>query len=161
MANEGIETWAPARVRSLVGTFSQELRLLGVEPSEIAAGTERVAAALSRALTDTRGRWVLSEHSQARSELELTMRVGNTLEHLRLDRTFVESGERWIIDFKTSQHEGADVGEFLRSEVERYAPQLERYARAMRAIDERPICLGLYFPLLAEFRSWRAATEIP
>ena len=43
---------------------------------------------------------------------------------------------------------------FLDSEVERYADQLARYADAMARIDERPLRVGLYFPLLQTFRSW-------
>ena len=41
------------------------------------------------------------------------------------------------------------------SEVERYRPQLERYARILREIEARPIALGLYFPLLDGWREWR------
>ena len=79
------------------------------------------------------------------------------LEHIRLDRTFVADGVRWIVDFKTGQHEGADTGAFLDSEVQRYRPQLDRYAQALAVIDARPIEACLYFPLLRAFRSWRAA----
>jgi ATP-dependent helicase/nuclease subunit A len=129
-----------------------------VEPQDLPDATLRVIAALTRALADPRGRWVLGAHAEARSELRLTVRNGALLEHLRLDRTFVDDGKRWIVDFKTSQHEGGDLAAFLESEVARYAPQLERYARAMAAVDSRPIHLGLYFPLLAEFRGWPAAT---
>jgi hypothetical protein len=46
---------------------------------------------------------------------------------------------------------------FLDSEVERYAPQLERYAAAVAAGDSRPVHLCLYFPLLGEIRAWPAA----
>jgi hypothetical protein len=60
------------------------------------------------------------------------------------------------VDFKTSQHEGGGLSAFLDSEVERYAPQLERYAHAVAVTDPRPIELGLYFPLLGELRSWPA-----
>jgi ATP-dependent helicase/nuclease subunit A len=87
----------------------------------------------------------------------LTLRSGATLEHVRLDRTFVADGRRWIVDFKTSEHEGGSLSEFLDSEVARYAPQLERYAAAIAAIDERRVQLALYFPLLGELRAWPAA----
>ena len=73
---------------------------------------------------------------------------------MRLDRTFVDGGTRWIVDFKTSAHEGGAVQAFLAAEVERYRVQLERYANAIAALDARPIKVGLYFPLLREFRSW-------
>ena len=72
-----------------------------------------------------------------------------------IDRTFVdEQGVRWIVDYKSSSHEGADLDGFLASEQERYRPQLERYAALMRHLGPEPIRLGLYFPLLSAWRSW-------
>jgi ATP-dependent exoDNAse (exonuclease V) beta subunit len=162
IAEQGLERWSAQRVIGLKAAFARELELLGVEAAERAGAAERVAAALSRSLASGHGRFLLESHDEARSELRLTLRVGSTLEHMRLDRTFVAEGTRWIVDFKTSQHEGGDVDAFLLSEVERYAPQLERYARALAATDERPIELGLYFPLLGRLRSWPAnATASP
>jgi len=61
---------------------------------------------------------------------------------------------RWIVDFKTGRHEGGDPSTFLDREVARYREQLERYARLVRAMDERPIRLALYFPLVPS--GWRA-----
>ena len=77
--------------------------------------------------------------------------------HQVLDRTFVDaSGTRWIVDYKLSRHEGAGLDAFLDRERERYAVQLEAYAAAMRALDPRPIRLGLYFPLFGGWREWQA-----
>jgi ATP-dependent helicase/nuclease subunit A len=56
----------------------------------------------------------------------------------------------WVIDYKTSRHEGAGVDAFLDRELERYAPQLARYAKALG--DTR---MGLYFPLLSGWREWK------
>ena len=48
-----------------------------------------------------------------------------------VDRTFVdEDGVRWVIDFKTSWHEG-DVDAFIAGERLRYEAQLDAYARLM------------------------------
>ena len=115
-----------------------------------------MVAALSSALEDPHGRFVLGAHEDARSELTLTLRSGDALEHIRLDRTFVADGERWIVDFKTSRHEGGDRAAFLDSEVERYRPQLDRYAAALAAIEGRKVRVALYFPLLKELRAWPA-----
>jgi ATP-dependent exoDNAse (exonuclease V) beta subunit len=158
-ADGGIEIWSVERVREAVPRFRRELALLGVERRELDAAAERVGAALAHALTDERGRWILSAHTEAQSELRMTLRAGDALEHLRIDRTFIAEGRRWIVDFKTSQHEGGEIAAFLDSEVARYAPQLERYAQALGAIDSRPVWLGLYFPLLEEFRSWPATAN--
>jgi ATP-dependent exoDNAse (exonuclease V) beta subunit len=156
IADDGLDAWS-GRVAAQHRRIAHELELLGVEPPALAAAADRVVAALERALEDRNGRWVLGPHDDASSELRITVRAGNLLEHVRLDRTFVAEGQRWIVDFKTSRHEGGDLEAFLASEHERYAPQLERYARAMAALDARPVQLCLYFPLLGELRSWRAS----
>lgn len=161
-AEQGLGVWSAQRVAALQSSFARELELLGVERKELDGAAARVATALTRSLTDAHGRWVLGPHAEARSELRLTVRAGDVLEHIRLDRTFIADGRRWIVDFKTSQHEGGDLAAFLDSEVERYAPQLERYARAVAAAERRPVELALYFPLLGELRSWTAkATTTP
>ena len=72
-----------------------------------------------------------------------------------IDRTFCDAnGIRWIIDYKTSSHEGSDSEEFLDREQVRYRYQLNQYAALMREIDHRPIKLGLYFPLIGGWREW-------
>jgi ATP-dependent exoDNAse (exonuclease V) beta subunit len=157
IAEQGLDRWSAQRVAELGPTFARELELLGVETAERAGAAERVATALSRSLADGHGRFVLAPHEEARSELRLTIRAGAALEHIRLDRTFVADGKRWIVDFKTSAHEGGGLDAFLDSEVARYAPQLERYAAAVVATDSRPVQLALYFPLLRELRAWPAA----
>jgi len=65
-----------------------------------------------------------------------------------------EHGTRWIVDYKTSMHEGGELELFLDREQTRYREQLERYARILRALDGRPVRLGLYFPLLRGWREW-------
>jgi ATP-dependent exoDNAse (exonuclease V) beta subunit len=161
IAEQGLDRWSAERVAASKPAFARELELLGVEPEERERAAARVAAAVARALADPRGRWVLGPQAEARSELRLTLRAGSVLEHVRLDRTFVAEGRRWIVDFKTSEHEGGSLSAFVDSEVQRYAPQLERYARAVAAGDPRPVQLGLYFPLLGELRAWPAATASP
>ncbi len=156
IAEQGIEAWTADSLGERAEAFTRELLLLGVDADEIAAATARAVAAVRAALEDPQGRWVLGTHDEARSELRLTLRVGERLEHVRLDRTFVADGTRWIIDFKTSRHEGSDREAFLASEVERYRPQLDRYAAALATIDSRPVQVGLYFPLLATLRAWPA-----
>ena len=154
IAEAGIDSETETSVEQRARAYTQELRLLGVEEGEIAAATARVVGALRSALEDPHGRFVLGAHDEARSELTLTLRSGDVLEHVRLDRTFVADGERWIVDFKTSRHEGGDRAAFLDSEVERYRPQLDRYAAALAAIERRKVRVALYFPLLKELRTW-------
>jgi ATP-dependent exoDNAse (exonuclease V) beta subunit len=117
---------------------------------------ERVIRAIEHTLTDARGRWILgldAAHREADSEIALTGVLNGTVINSIIDRSFVdEHGTRWIVDFKTSAHQGGGREAFLQSEVERYRNQMERYARLMRLWKPQPIRCALYFPLLGEWR---------
>ncbi len=157
IAETGLETWNADAIDGFSGQFRLELAQLGVESSQLDPATANVAAALKRVVEDPTGRWILSPHADAASELRLTRRGATRLEHLQLDRTFIdrETGIRWIIDYKTSTHEGGDIDSFLDTEVTRYRKQLEIYASAMAGIDSSEIRVALYFPLLGALRSWQ------
>jgi hypothetical protein len=137
--------------------WRRRLRELGLAEEQLDAMTARIRRALATTLACPRGRWLFDPtHRDARSELALTARVGREIVVAVIDRTFVDAaGVRWIIDVKTSSHEGAGLEEFLDRERQRHAAQLERYAAvfALREPD-RPIRIGLYFPLHAGWREW-------
>lgn len=119
-------------------------------------GVDRVCTAISRVLSDEDGRWILDgPHETAASEYGVAGRLDGRPVTAVMDRTFVdERGVRWIVDYKTGTHEGGDRAGFLESERERYREQLERYARLMSVMEDRPIRLGLYFPMLRELVDW-------
>jgi ATP-dependent exoDNAse (exonuclease V) beta subunit len=75
----------------------------------------------------------------------------NQPRNLVLDRTFIDNGTRWIIDYKTSSHSGGDLEGFLQNEAERYREQLQQYRKAVAINESRPIRTALYFPLLDRF----------
>ena len=159
-AEDGLAGWDAARVQSLGAVYQRELKRLGVPDSELRHAVERVATALAAGLNDERGRWVLGtnggKHVEAGAEMRLTGRIAGATVDVVIDRTFIdEHGVRWIVDFKTSVHEGADREAFLDNERVRYAPQLQRYGALMRMAEDREIRLGLYFPLLGGWREWR------
>ena len=90
----------------------------------------------------------------ARCEYAISGVVEDRIVRGAVDRTFVdETGTRWIIDYKTSDHQGGDLAFFLDEEQRRYRPQLERYARLLAPLGQ-PVRLGLYFPLLDAWREW-------
>lgn len=134
--------------------WQHELAELGVPADLRPAAVERVATAVERTLAHDRGQWLLdARHRDAATELALTGRVGNEIVSVVIDRTFIDAaGTRWIVDYKTSRHEGAGLEAFLDSEQERYRPQLERYAALVRALGSEPLRLGLYFPMLSAWR---------
>jgi ATP-dependent exoDNAse (exonuclease V) beta subunit len=131
-----------------------ELASLGVAPESLTKAAEQAAHAIANTLADTRGRWILDAgHVGAYSELALSGLEGQRIVNGVIDRTFVDrDGVRWIIDFKTSPHEGGALEFFLDEQVRRYQPQLARYARLIQLLGPEPVRAGLYFPLL---QAWR------
>lgn len=151
IAADGVATWSTARIRSLEGVFERQLRGCGLDGRD--AG--RVTAALARTLTDERGRWLLGPQEDARNEWRITAFVEGGYREFIIDRAFRDAqGRRWVVDYKTGGHEGAEVAEFLDREQVRYQPQLDRYAGLIRALRGGPVRCGLYFPLLAGWREW-------
>jgi ATP-dependent exoDNAse (exonuclease V) beta subunit len=157
LARDGTEAVTTEALRRL--RWRDELAELGVPPALRPAAVERVAAAVERTLANERGRWLLERgRRSSMSEFALTGMVGGELVRAVIDRSFVdEAGIRWIVDYKTSSHEGAGLESFLDNEQERYRPQLEKYASLMQRLGPEPVRLGLYFPLLDAWREWPAA----
>ncbi|HUW98344.1 MAG TPA: UvrD-helicase domain-containing protein [Acidiferrobacter sp.] len=143
----------PEALKARAGSL---LRGHGLHGPEWEEAQRHVVAALERTLSDARGRWILQAHTDAQSERGLSGLVDGELLAVRIDRSFVDSdGVRWIIDYKTSRHEGSDKESFLNQEQARYTRQLTTYAHLFTQLDPRPVELALYFPLLTEFRHWR------
>ncbi len=157
IAEEGLSKWSNERIHAESKSFDNALRHLGVPEGERPAAVKRINAALITMLNDERGLWILSnEHTEQENEYAISGIVDNKLVNAILDRTFIDAnGVRWIIDYKTSRHEGENRDGFLDHEQERYQNQLNKYALLMSGLEENDIKLGLYFPLLEGWREWR------
>ena len=156
IAEEGIEHWDVERVAAWQSRLERQFLGLGFTTSEAQASAALVTEGIANTLADAKGRWLFDrQHIDARSEFALTGLRDRALVRVVLDRTFVDRhGTRWIVDFKLSRHEGGDREAFLDREQARYREQLEAYAQVMRGLDDRPLRVGLYFPLLRGWREW-------
>ena len=156
IAEEGIGQWTSERINAEQQSFDTALQQLGVPEGERPNAVKRIIHALTNMVSDERGQWILSkEHSDQYNEYQVSGIVNDKLINVILDRTFIdENGVRWIIDYKTSRHEGQNLDKFLDQEQERYQEQLEKYAMLMKQLGEKNIKLGLYFPLLQGWREW-------
>jgi ATP-dependent helicase/nuclease subunit A len=144
----------PAELEQWRPRLASRLEALGVDEQGAREGAERALRALAGTLGDARGRWLFDQgHVEAASELALSGVRGGQIVNAIIDRTFVDAdGTRWVVDFKTSPHEGGDLENFLREEVKRYQSQLQRYAHLARGLGKQPVRAGLYYPLLAAWR---------
>ena len=161
IATEGLNTWTEARILTNKALIRSELLRMGVPASEEAEATQQVLRALTGAVNSERGRWLLDAHAEARSEYPVSGKVQDKLIDGSVDRVFRdESGRFWIVDFKNSDHKGGNRAAFLDEEQRRYTPQLETYATLLQRMTKGPIMLGLYFPLMDEWREWPFAAGV-
>ena len=147
MADGSVPQEAEQALRDVTSRWLQEMGIAGDSATRV---TDRVQQALQGTLADSRGRWLLEGEGHA--ELALTGVYDGEIESVVLDRVRIdESGRHWIVDYKTSTHEGGNLQGFLDVETARYAPQLEKYASIYESYaGEKPLC-ALYFPLLQAF----------
>ncbi len=156
IAEEGIEHWHRERLTKAGSTIKILLLESGLPESMLERATKKVLHAIEKTLDDEKGRWILSNHESARNEYTLSGMLNEKFMRVVLDRTFIDGdGTRWIIDYKSSSHEGSNLEGFLESEKSRYQEQLESYAELIAKVEERPIKLALYFPVLSEWREWQ------
>jgi len=134
----------------------QALLELGVSIADIEQAVKLVECAIKNVSVCERGRWIFNpEHQDIHAEYPLSYLVQDRLVSCVIDRTFVDSfGIRWIIDFKTNITPIENMEAFLHREKQLHQAQLEHYASLMRKADNRPICLGLYFPLQRAWIEW-------
>ena len=153
-----------AEFSTLAGRTRNMLRVAAFSGKALDEAAQEVLTAVKNCTNDPTGRWILEQHSGAQSEASWTSWGDDTPQTLRADRIFragaapLETGldYLWIIDYKMSAPTGEPVEEFLAKQRGYYAPQLARYADALRDLEGRnmPLRLGLYYPRLARFDWW-------
>ena len=126
------------------------LREMGIDDQASETIVARVDAALHGIGDDDKGRWLLDGEGFA--ELPLSGMLNGKIESVVLDRVRIDNdGTHWIVDYKTSSHEGGDLQGFLSAESDRYRPQLTKYAQLYSNFSGADVRCALYFPLLQEF----------
>jgi ATP-dependent exoDNAse (exonuclease V) beta subunit len=161
----------PAKIGTIIHTILQYMRSPLQHPSEIAIKNlcafydiytkdvsiveEKINQCLDKIKDSSRAQWILKHtHEDAMSEYAITLRNHEEFQSFSIDRTFIDQGIRWIIDYKTSEpalHES--IEKFIFREKQNYQQQLENYAKYFKN-STHPIYLGLYFPLIDEWCEW-------
>jgi ATP-dependent exoDNAse (exonuclease V) beta subunit len=126
------------------------LKEAGIVGAAAVAVVDRVEAAVVATLEHDKGRWILAGEGHA--ELALTGLSDGQIASVIIDRVRIgEDGTHWIVDYKTSSHEGGDLQGFLKAETDRYRAQLARYANIYKEWSGQKVKCALYFPLLKSF----------
>lgn len=129
IARQGLTNWLPERIAGLRPAMRHWLHSRGHAPLDAERGVDQVAAVLEISLASKDGQWVLQARQAAASELALAAVAGEGVAGHVIDRTFVENGVRWIIDYKSAAlAEGISQRE-LEAIAGNYREQLERYEK--------------------------------
>jgi len=140
----------PADQLKLHEITSRWLQESGISRDAASPILVRVENAVTAMLNDEKGRWILEGDGHA--ELALTGVAENELVSVILDRVRIDEDDtHWIIDYKTSSHEGGNLAGFLQVEADRYKSQLARYASIYENWSGANVKCALYFPLLQSF----------
>jgi len=107
--------------------------------------------AINQTLSDDIGRWILTPHVAHQSEYAILGYQDTIHKTYLIDRTFVEQGCRWIIDYKTAICLPGAQQEFLQQAAKTHYPQLSHYKKLMQSLEDRPIKIALYFNRLQKF----------
>lgn len=152
IASEGLCQWPQQRLEKLPSGWAAQLKEQGMLATE--QELTSLATAIQTMLDDSVGQWILRNHPQARCEQSLGYhhREQNRSGISVIDRTFVDDGQRWIIDYKFSAPEaGESEEEFIARQCNLYQGQLKHYANLYRELENKPVRCALYFPRTALF----------
>ncbi|MCW8926441.1 MAG: UvrD-helicase domain-containing protein, partial [Xanthomonadales bacterium] len=153
IGEQGLDDWISSNgMETALPWCRHQLCKKGVRGQKARRIIDMVGQAIKTCVASDKGRWILAAHRDARCEHELTAVISGRARNMVLDRTFVDNGVRWIIDYKTSRHAGGDLEGFLANEADRYRQQLQGYRDALALTETRPIKTALYFPLLDRFK---------
>lgn len=135
-----------------------QLAQMGLAPEARTRAIEIIYAAITKTLSDPKAQWILdNRHQDSACEWRLCARHEdpsfNTTREWVIDRSFVDQGVRWVIDYKCSvPSDNQTEADFMQAEANEYRDQLATYARVVKSYNPQySIQTALYFPQLAQF----------
>jgi ATP-dependent exoDNAse (exonuclease V) beta subunit len=128
MAQQGLAHWTTDRVASLAPSMQHWLRQQGHVESVAKEATATLQLILKQTLNSADGQWVLQTRPDAAAELGITCYDQGGVKGYVIDRTFIEDGVRWIIDYKSVSLESNLTDNEFKTVAEQYRPQLDDYA---------------------------------
>ena len=139
-----------------LSAWRTELVALRVPDTHIEYAVRNLKQAVENIKVDTQAHFIFDTYEIEKNEYALSALDGGVVKKSIIDRTFVDDeGVRWIVDYKSTPTKNKDLQAFAQEQVKmRHQNQLERYGELMSEIDNRPIQLAVFFPLIKQLVSW-------
>ena len=150
--DRGWEDWCQWMQKPPVTAWENSLREHDIPTDNIPDAIRQIHTAVLQTIADPQAAWIFSnQHKGLQVEWPITGLVNNKIVKGIIDRSFVDNGTRWIIDFKSSRHDDEhSLPEFLQEESNRYRSTMSRYVRLVTLLDQRPVRAALYYPVLQQ-----------
>ncbi|HWT28214.1 MAG TPA: UvrD-helicase domain-containing protein [Methylophilaceae bacterium] len=144
IAREGLAAWPLERVASLKAAMRHWLARQGVAADAIEPALQRVIEGLRATLQSEDGQWVLQARETGSVEQTLISDGADGAKQHVMDRTFIEQGVRWIVDYKSTLLDLSIAPQALQAVAEQHRPQLARYA-ALFEEEGLPVRTAVFF----------------
>ena len=150
---DGIASWGSETINARKESWRHQLLQLGVPGFLVPNCINRVVDWLTAVLSDSKGQWLLNNnHESSECELPISAMLKGELQQCILDRTFIEDGYRWIIDYKTAvPSSGESASLFEARMTKEHSPQLEKYKALMTGMGREPVKCAIYLTATQSF----------
>ncbi|MFA5959718.1 MAG: UvrD-helicase domain-containing protein [Tatlockia sp.] len=121
-------------------------RKLGFSVNECQEACQALESQMEALFANPVGQWICEAHQEERNEYELLVTQDENQGTRIIDRTFIDKGKRWVIDFKT--------GNETEETVLKHRQQVNEYARLLSYYSLEPVYCGLYYLATGKWVAW-------
>jgi ATP-dependent helicase/nuclease subunit A len=136
--------WHSSRVEHLSSAMQRWFKQKNYNAAQCAQGADIVIQLLKTTLASEDGLWVLKSRSVANSELAIESSDNHLVSKKVIDRTFIEDGTRWIIDYKSVSLPSDTSDIALNVIAAQYREQLESYGQLFIE-NKDPVRKAIFF----------------
>ncbi len=144
ITERGVEHWSMSKLATLNNAIRRWFKQKAYDAATIEQATKRVHDLLAVALASEQGQWVLQTRASAASELAIEFNHNQTTAKKIIDRTFIENGTRWIIDYKSVELAKETSEDQLEVIAGQFQTQLDDYAALFQS-EGLPIKKAIFF----------------
>ena len=150
---DGAEHWNEPAIDCRKEVWRHQLLQLGVPAHLCPAAINAMVGWLTKTLHDSKGQWLLSNrHAESACELPVSSTMGGELKRYVIDRTFIDNGTRWIIDYKSSSPAKDESAiEFDSRMVREHRGQLSEYRELLSSLGTEPVKCAIYLVSVQSF----------
>ena len=128
-----------------VDMWRNQLRTNGFTTTQTASILEEIQDQLQATYQDDVGQWLLDPNHQGSDvEKPFVFPAGGSNQTTIVDRSFIDDGIRWVIDYKTSKVPDDDNLD-LNLKAQQYEAQLMLYGKIYQSMEDLPVKAGIYF----------------